>query len=252
MCQFSNVTDRITTFAVHNPATDPDGVVHSVINRCSPLVTADGTNTSLTNGIVYAFIWSPVPENALAPSGLDVIQRNIVWIILGVLLGIAGLVLLGYFAFRLFRYREKYHKEREEADRLHEEVENMRQFGGDSGNKDDQVAMTSNPLAVQLKDVQARYNEEELKVQEAESNLRKQEGQIRQEHIKNMKDNRDKLHDELQKLKDQLAAEQASNAPKPTYEEEHHTQGGTTDEPVREEFESGVPRAAPKKRNRDL
>jgi len=169
-------------------------------------------------------------------------------------LGIAFLVLLGYFAFRLFRYREKYHKERDEADRLHEEVENMRQFGGDSGNKDDQVAMTSNPLAVQLKDVQAKYNAEELKVQQAESDLRQQEGAIRQEHIKNMKDNRDKLHDELQKLKDQLAAEQASNAPKASYEDEHQTSGPTytTDEPNREEFESNVPRAQPRKKNRDI
>jgi len=230
-------------------------VVQGGIHQCSPLPDANGSPTSSTAGTVYAFIYSPIPVSPQKPAGLDSFQKNIVWIILGVLLGIVFLILLVYMAFRLFRYREKYHKEREEADRLQEEVENMRQFGGDSGNKDDQVAMTSNPLSVQLKDMQARYNAEDMKLQAAESDLRKQEGEIRQEHIKNMRDNRDKLADELEKLKRQLAETQAASAPKPTYDDTASAGPAyTTDEPVREEFEGGGSQggAQPRRGKKDL
>jgi len=235
-------------FYVHVDGT-PNQQVQSVFATCLPSA-APGV-ISPYNGSVYAFIWSPVPDPPQAPAGLDVFQRNIVWIILGVLLGIAVLVLLAYCAFRLFRYREKYHTEREEADRLQEEVENMRQFGGDSGNKDDQVAMTANPLAVQLKDVQARYNEEELKLQDAEAKLRRQEGEIRQQHIENMRDNRNKLAQELEKLKQQLQEAQAASQPKATFEETS-APTYTGDEPVREEFDTGGSTVVPKRGKKDL
>jgi len=235
-------------FYVHKDGA-PSQEVTSVFQSCSPS-SAPGV-ISPYNGSVYAFIFSPVPDAPQSPAGLDVVQRNIVWIILGILLGIALLILLTYCAFRLFRYREKYHTEREEADRLQEEVENMKQFGGDSGNKDDQVAMTANPLAVQLKDVQARYNEEEMKLQQAESSLRKEEGAIRQQHIENMRDNRNKLATELEKLKAQLAEAQAASQPKATFEE-HDGPTYSGDEPVREEFDTGSTAVAPKRGKEDL
>eukprot|EP00456_Euglypha_rotunda_P010592 TRINITY_DN126_c0_g1_i6.p1 TRINITY_DN126_c0_g1~~TRINITY_DN126_c0_g1_i6.p1 ORF type:complete len:2644 (-),score=296.18 TRINITY_DN126_c0_g1_i6:65-7717(-) len=237
-----------STYYVHKDGA-PSQEVSSVFQTCSPS-SAPGV-VSPYNGSVYAFIFSPVPDAPKSPEGLDVVQRNIVWIILGILLGIALLILLTYCAFRLFRYREKYHTEREEADRLQEEVENMKQFGGDSGNKDDQVAMTANPLAVQLKDVQARYNEEELKLQQAEASLRKQEGEIRAQHIDNMRDNRNKLAQELEKLKAQLAEAQAASQPKATYDE-HEAPSYTGDEPVREEFDTGSTAVAPKRGKKDL
>jgi len=235
-------------FYVHQSGA-PSQEVTSVFGTCAPSA-APGV-ISPYNGSVYAFIFSPVSDPPQAPAGLDVVQRNIVWIVLGILLGFALLVLLVYCAFRLFRYREKYHTEREEADRLQEEVENMKQFGGDSGNKDDQVAMTANPLAVQLKDVQARYNEEELKLQAAEASLRKQEGDIRAQHIDNMRDNRNKLAQELEKLKAQLAEAQAASQPKATFEE-HDGPTYTGDEPVREEFDTGSTAVVPKRGKKDL
>jgi len=242
-------------FYVKKDAKLPTDQVASVFKECTPQSSADTGVQSVTQATAYAFIWSPIPNKIQKPPGPDVIQQNIVWIILGVLLGIAGLVLLTYCAFRLYRYRNKYKEQKEEADRLQEEVENMRQFGGEAGNKDDQVNMTSNPLAVQLKDVQAKFNEEDIKLQAAEADLRKQEGEIRQEHIKNMRDNRDQLASQLEKLKRQLAETQASNQPKATYDEDN--QGGAsyaTDEPVREEFDGGAQSggAQPRRQKRDL
>lgn len=240
--------NETSVYYVHQTGADQQ-VVASVFDSCEPS-SAEGV-TSSVNGSVYAFIWSPVPAEPQSPAGLDVVQRNIVWIILGILLGVSLIILLFYCAFRLFRYREKYHTEREEADRLQEEVENMKQFGGDSGNKDDQVAMTANPLAVQLKDVQARYNEEEMKLQQAEAQLRKQEGDIRAQHIDNMRDNRNKLATELEKLKQQLAEAQAASQPKATFEE-HDGPTYTGDEPVREEFDTGSTAVAPKRGKKDI
>lgn len=233
----------------------PALVVASVFNRCSPNTDLDTGSLSTASATAYAFIWSPIPIAPTAPTGPDVIQKNIVWIILGVLLGLAGLILLTYCAFRLYRYRNKYKEQKEEADRLQEEVENMRQFGGEAGNKDDQVNMTANPLAVQLKDVQAKFNEEDQKLQAAEADLRKQEGEIRQEHIRNMRENRDQLASQLEKLKRQLAETQASNAPQATYEEDRGGHTYNNDEPVREEFDAGGTSgggAQPRRQKRDL
>jgi len=256
-CLFPDPMDRNEngTFYVKKDAALAPAQIESVISRCTPETSADTGVQSTAVATAYAFIWSPIPQTPVKPEGPDVIQKNIVWIILGVLLGIAGLVLLTYCAFRLYRYRNKYKEQKEEADRLQEEVENMRQFGGEAGNKDDQVNMTANPLAVQLKDVQAKYNEEDLKLQAAESDLRKQEGDIRQEHIRNMRDNRDQLAQQLEKLKRQLAETQAAQQPKATYEDDNH--GGAsyaTDEPVREEFDGGQQTggAQPRKQKRDL
>jgi flagellar basal body-associated protein FliL len=228
--------------------------VSSVFSFCTPQASSATGTQAVFDATAYAFIWSPIPIKPEAPVGPDVIQRNIVWIILGVLLGITGLVLLTYCAFRLYRYRNKYKEQKEEADRLQEEVENMRQFGGEAGNKDDQVVMSANPLAVQLKDIQAKFNAEDMKLQQAEADLRKQEGEIRQEHIRNMRENRDQLASQLEKLKRQLAETQASNAPKATYDED--TTSGTTysqDEPVREEFDQGQTGGAqPRRQKRDM
>jgi hypothetical protein len=256
-CLFPSAFDRDINgaFYVKKDPKLPLDQVASVFGFCTPQ-TSDATGVqAVTDASAFAFIWSPIPKTPVPPTGPDVIQKNIVWIILGVLLGIAGLVLLTYCAFRLYRYRNKYKEQKEEADRLQEEVENMRQFGGEAGNKDDQVNMTKNPLAVQLQDVQAKFNEEDLKLQEAENNLRKQEGDIRQEHIRNMRENRDQLASQLDKLKRQLAETQAANAPKATYEEDN--QGGAsyaTDEPVREEFDGGVQSggAQPRRQKRDF
>jgi flagellar basal body-associated protein FliL len=253
-CLFPSGADRDFTgpyYVKKNPKLPVDQV-ESVFNRCTPQASDVTGIQATTSATAYAFIWAPIPKTPVKPDGPDVIQQNIVWIILGVLLGIAGLVLLTYCAFRLYRYRNKYKEQKEEADRLQEEVENMRQFGGEAGNKDDQVNMTANPLAVQLKDVQAKFNEEDLKLQQAEADLRKQEGEIRQEHIRNMRENRDQLASQLEKLKRQLAETQASNQPKATYEDNDGGASYTTDEPVREEFDGGSSGAQPSRKKREL
>jgi len=246
-CVVDNATDRAEGGLSYAHPTELTSYqyVRAALASCRPATI--GGIQQLGDGVPYAFILAPRLQNPESPQGLDVVQRNIVWIILGVLLGIAALVLLAYCAFRLFRYRGKYHKERDEADRLQEEVDNMKQFGGEAGNKDDAVAMTSNPLSVQLKDVQKQYDAEELKLKAAETELRSQEGEIRQDHIKGMRDNRDKLADELDRLKRQLAEQQASGGPKATFNDEDTSTDAPAGDAVREDI--SAPTSKPKRKN---
>jgi hypothetical protein len=128
-------------------------------------------------------------------------------------MGILGfLFILGggfYFIFRLTRYRKKYKKERAEADRLHEEMDNMEQFGTEAaGLKSGDVIMSKNPLAQQISHLSAAVDESEMKLQKAEQQLKLDEAGVRQNHLDNMKSNRDKMLDDLNKLKAQLAAVQ--------------------------------------------
>jgi len=197
-------------FVVRDPATSPppENLVSSVFGRCTQL--GKGTSTERL-GTVYAFITSPltvyIPPT---PPSEDIVQENIVPIVLGIIFAVLFFIFLMYMAVRLFRYRQKYHDERAEADRLKEEVQNMAQFGGDAGTKDDQVAMTENPLAAQLKHLQQAVKEEDIKLQQAEQGLRLQEAEIRKDHIDNMRSNRDKMMSELERLKAQLAEQQAA------------------------------------------
>jgi len=145
------------------------------------------------------------------PPSEDAVQKNIVPIVLGIIFAVLFFIFLMYMAVRLYRYRQKYHDERAEADRLKEEVQNMAQFGGDAGTKDDQVAMTENPLAAQLKHLQQAVKEEDVKLQQAEQSLRVQEAEVRKDHIDNMRSNRDKMMAELERLKVQLSEQAAAS-----------------------------------------
>jgi len=212
-------------YIVRNPATDapPENQVKSVINLCTSLNTAVGTRA----GYVYAFITAPL-ATYVSPgvTSKDIVQANIVGVILGVIFGILFLLFLLYLAFRLFRYRKKYHEEKDEADRLKEEVENMQQFGGEAGNRDDQVNMTENPLAAQLAHLQQAVKEEDVKLQEAEQHLKVQEADIRKDHIENMRSNRDKMLAELERLKKQLSDQSASQNAPSQIDDNETTSGG--------------------------
>jgi len=206
-------------YVVRDPVTapPPDNLVSSVVSFCTQPLATTG---NVRKGSVYAFIISPLAVYTKPdPVADDIVEDNIVPIILGIIFIILFLIFLVYLAVRLGRYRKKYHEERAEADRLKEEVENMTQFGGEAGTKDDQVAMTENPLAAQLKQLQQAVKDEDVKLQAAEQGLRSQEADVRKDHIDNMRSNRDKMLAELERLKAQLSEAQASTAAPSTIDE---------------------------------
>lgn len=163
---------------------------------------------------VYAFIASPVPDPA--PESLTSwARRNGLWLFLGLagaLFVIFGII---YWASRLHRYRKKYHEERERVKRKREDVETMEQYGGAAGNKDDEVAMISNPMVMQMKDMQARLDHKALELAKEEQKAKEEQNQARSEHINELKNDRDKLHAELEKLRSELQLSTGSGAGRP-------------------------------------
>jgi len=158
-------------------------------------------------------------------------------------------VFLIYLAFRLLRYRQKYHDEKAEADRLKEEVDNMSQFNTAGATVDPQVQMTDNPLAAKMKYLEQAVSQEDLKIQQAEVGLGQQEAEIRKDHLRNMQANRDKMAAELEKLKAELAASSASTAAPSTMDEPRAPQAAPGDA-YRTEFDQyQAPRGGPKRRD---
>jgi len=262
VCSISEVAQgcSVGQWVVRQPgAPPPSNQVSSVINRCTANNVVGGTR----QGLVYAFITNPVPTFVpLVIPSEDPVQQNIVAIIFGVIFGAVILGILLYLAFRLSRYRKKYHEERAEADRLKEEVQTMERFGAQAGQVDDQVAMTENPLSAQLAHLQQAVKEEDVKLQEAEQGLRLQEADIRAEHIDNMRANRDKMMAELERLKRQVQEQQAATgAARHTEDEPAHTAAGgpawdsgdagqSSDGAYRAGFDQyQQPRTAPKRRD---
>jgi chromosome segregation ATPase len=88
---------------------------------------------------------------------------------------------------------------------MQEEVDEMEQFGGAAGNKDEAVEMMANPMVVQMKDMQARLDKKNKEVMEEETNQRQKASEMRQEAIQALQTDRDKLAQELEEMKRQLA-----------------------------------------------
>jgi fibro-slime domain-containing protein len=180
----------------------------SSFNRCLQNEGVEAGSAPI--GITYAFITNPLREY-VAP-GTGETEPNETYV-LQVTFGILGLLtVLGlsvYCLFRFSRYRKKYKKERAEADRLHEEMDNMEQFGTEAaGLKSGDVVMSKNPLAQQISHLSAAVDESEMKLQQAEQQLKVDEAGVRANHLENMKENRNKMLEDLNKLKAQLAAVQ--------------------------------------------
>jgi len=254
VCQFSSQYDRRLTcppatvapgcvkgkYVVRDPATapPPENLVSSVINRCTQ---AGGTSSTVRQGTVYSFITAPLsvyfpPKRKAA----DIVESNIVPIVLGIIFIILFVLFLIYMAFRLLRYRQKYHDEKAEADRLKEEVDNMSQFNTAGATVDPQVQMTDNPLAAKMKYLEQAVSQEDLKIQQAEVGLGQQEAEIRKDHLRNMQANRDKMAAELEKLKSELAASAASTAAPSTMDEPRPQatyEGGGSGDVYRNEFD---------------
>jgi ribosomal protein L29 len=176
----------------------PPRTVISNFDRCN----VDGT--------IWAFIYSPRPYGQGNRDYTTWAQDNMMELIFGLLGGIAFVSLVFFSGSRLTRYRKKYHQERENVKKMEEEVTEMEQFGGQAGTltKDEEVAMTANPLVRQMKDMQKRLDAKELAMRQAEQDARLAESEVRQLHINELASDRDDLAAELEALKQQLAAQQ--------------------------------------------
>jgi len=127
--------------------------------------------------------------------------------------GLVLLIALAYWIFRLTRYRRKLDQETENVKNMTEEVDEMEQFGGKAGSKDDEVQMISNPLVLQMKDMQARLDKNQMELRRQENLESKAQVELRGEHISALKSDRDKLLEELERVKTQLTLSSGTTAP---------------------------------------
>jgi len=164
-----------------------------------------GTLYSCEQGKMYGFIYAPLrAETGSVSDPNRWFADNLIYLVLGVV-GISALVaFIAYLIKRLHRYRSKYHEERKAVEAMQEEVDNMEQFGGSAGRKDDEVEMQQNPLVIQMRDMQAALDarNNELKLEEAR--VRDEESAARREAIEAMMADRDKMAKELEKLRAEL------------------------------------------------
>jgi len=181
--------------------------VHGVFSACGK------GNSSAAEGEIYGFIYNPIKIYTPPFSESSFIRDYLLYILLGLFFALVLGMGAVYWMFRLYRYRKKYHTERDNVKTMTEEVEEMEQFGGKAGTKDDEVQMISNPLVLQMKDMQARLDKNQMELRRQENVESKAQVELRKEHINALQTDRDKLMAELERLKGELAISGGTSAP---------------------------------------
>jgi len=202
-----------------------------------------------TAGTVYGFVYVPREIPApIIPIEEDWWVNNILYVLLVFVLAVAFIAAVFYTGKRLHRYRLKYHEERAAVDRMQDEVNTMEQFGGRAGNKDDEVALTDNPLVMQMADMQRKLDAKDIEMEEASIAEMEAESDIRQDHIVALKDDRNELQEELDRLKAELA-QQAELRPQAATQAVGR-RNNDNDDAVREDIDPV--RKKKKKKKRDM
>jgi len=139
--------------------------------------------------------------------------------------------------------------ERDRRAKLEGEVRGMETFGAKAAaHKDTDVVMVENPLMVHLREIQQRYDAQDLKLRQAEAEERMQRGGQRQDQISKMTSDRDNLKLALDKLKAQLQEQEKINEQKAmeaiqaSTAQNPHTSAAVA-APVRTNFEPARPKA---------
>jgi hypothetical protein len=172
------------------------------------------------SGTVYAFVWSPTPVSArLRKTSSSWLKENLLLVILMGLGFLLIVALCAYAGKRLHGYRAKYKQKVEHVKQMEEEVTTMEQYGGRAGTKDEEMEMLSNPLVVQMKDMQELLESKDSEAKVLERQQREEESGVRKEHIANLAKDRDELRGKLKELQETLKRQEDRNrAPASTFE----------------------------------
>jgi len=210
-----------------------------------------------SKGVLYGFAFVPLR----APAGFeeDTVRwwaDNLIWIVL-VFCAVGGIMAGVFYVFkRLHRYRKKYKETDKQVKEMSQEVDEMEQFGGSAGQKDEAMEMMSNPMVVQMKDMQAKLDRKNKEVVQEEEKQRQQESEARQEHITKLQDDRDKLAEELERLKKELTSapqrevETAKPVSPDTRGPKRQGSGRSKDTAVRAQFDAKPP--APRRKKKEV
>jgi fibro-slime domain-containing protein len=111
------------------------------------------------SGAVYAFVQAPLPSITSGTDTSSFFARNRGAILGGIFAFIALIIIGAFTGYRLYRYRGKYHKEREKAKELEEAVEEMQIVGGRATKEDDEVQYTVSPLVIQMQEIDQKLEQ---------------------------------------------------------------------------------------------
>jgi len=180
-------------------------------NATYPVQYVEGTLAACGQSSIFAFVY--IPTRAISPLGNNYYNfwaQNLIWIVLGVLGFVAIVFGVSYTLKRMHRYRGKYHDTQKKVQEMRQEVDEMEQFGGQAGTKDDALEMVQNPMVVQMKDLQAKLDKKNAEVVKEQAKQRQMESEARQEHITNLQGDRDQLAEELERLRSEFERQQAT------------------------------------------
>jgi len=172
-------------------------------------------------GKIYGFIESPLQATDVnvAQAAKTWAQQNVLLILMIFLLAAIALCLCVYCGVRLARYRNKFKKEAEAVDKMQDEVNEMEQYGGGAGTKDDEVEMVPNIMVVQLQQLQEQQNAKSKEEHEKELEALRLESEERRKHLATLRADRDNLATELAKLQTELAKTQNAPVARPVIED---------------------------------
>jgi len=129
----------------------------------------------------------------------------------------------------------------------------MEQFGGQAGNKDEQMEMVQNPMVVQMKDMQAKLDKKNQEVVVEQQKQRQMESEARQEHIQNLQTDRDALAEELERLKSEFNRQQAARlAPKASHRTERQQAEPERTAPVRADMPTRPPKERAGRKKKEI
>jgi len=189
---------------VHSTLDAPQWV-SDTINRCTDQTTGQK--------IVYSFIISPQSNGSNSGNTLSWIKANLFWVFIVAVSVLIVLFFVVYWIQRLTRYRKKYHEQRKAVEKQQEEVNEMEQFGGSAGVKDDEVMMMSNPLVLQMKDMQQKLDSKTQQMKLEEQKTREQHSDANQQYLSALDQERQQLASELARLQQQLSSQQQQQRP---------------------------------------
>ncbi len=207
-CLLSDVERKTPAGSVKPDPTVRPSLVSGTINTC---VDSDMAGQPA----IYAFIHQPLPARQMYSRSSNTFWRdNVVYIMLGATGVLLVICALTYCCHRLTRYKGKEEEINKEVKELENIVADMEQFGGTAGARDEEIAVTSNPLAIQLADL--RQHADPNKQKRAEELRAQQEAQSaeRQTVINELAQAREREIQALEALRAQtLAGAAGGSAP---------------------------------------
>jgi len=208
--------DGVTARHAQPPNQLPPGVQ---LNRVEGPISDCGVSGPL--GKIYGFIESPLQATNVdvSQTQLTWAQQNVLLVLMIFLLAAIVLILCIYAGCRLQRYHKKYIKEAAAVDKMQDEVDEMEQYGGQAGTKDDEVEMVPNIMVVQLPQLQEQMDAKHKEDQEKEMEQLRLENEERKKHLATLRTDRDNLAAELAQLQTELSKQQNAPVARPVIED---------------------------------